>query len=96
LNGGAISYYASCIFPTNRALRSEEGVIPQRTLGLIIGRRISGGMHEDLDMTNTARTLEVCLRHDRIEAALATLSSRPMPYIEDRTLPRVRHSEIWS
>ena len=27
---------------------------------------------------------------------MATSSSRPTPYIENRTLPRVRHGEIWS
>ena len=52
LNGGAISYYASRIFLTNRSLRTEDGTIPQRTLGLTISRWISGGMHEDLDITN--------------------------------------------
>jgi glycogen debranching enzyme len=52
LNGGAISYYASRIFLTNRSLLTEDGTIPQRTLGLTISRWISGGMHEDLDITN--------------------------------------------
>jgi hypothetical protein len=55
LNGGAISYYASRIFLTNRSLRTEDGAIPQRTLGLTISRWISGGMHEDLDITNAGR-----------------------------------------
>src|SRR5215813_9475940 len=69
LNGGAISYYASRIFLTNRAFRTEDGVIPQRTLGLTIGRCISGGMHEDLDITNNSRKalkfqLEIALRCD--------------------------------
>ena len=40
LNGGAISYYASRVFPTNRSLRTEDGTIPQRTLGLTISRWI--------------------------------------------------------
>ena len=69
LNGGAISYYASRIFLANRALRTEDGVIPQRTLGLTIGRCISGGMHEDLDITNNSKKavkfqLEIALRCD--------------------------------
>ncbi len=69
LTGGAISYYASRIFLTNRALRTEEGVIPQRTLGLTISRWISGGMHEDLDVTNDSQKavkfqLEIALRCD--------------------------------
>ena len=54
LNGGAINYLASRIFLTNRSLLTEDGTIPQRTLGLTIGRWISGGMHEDLDITNSS------------------------------------------
>jgi glycogen debranching enzyme len=69
LNGGPISYYASRIFLTNRALRTEDGVIPEHTLGLTIGRCISGGMHEDLDITNDSKgpvkfQLEIALRCD--------------------------------
>jgi len=52
LNGGATSYYACRIFLTNRALPSEDGAIPERTLGLTIGRSIAGGLHEDIDITN--------------------------------------------
>ena len=69
LNGGAISYYASRIYLTNRSLRTEAGTIPQRTLGLTISRWISGGMHEDLDITNDSQKavkfqLEMALRCD--------------------------------
>jgi glycogen debranching enzyme len=69
LNGGAISYYSSRIFLTNRSLRTEDGTIPQRTLGLIIGRWIDGGLHEDLDITNNNQKavkfqLEIALRCD--------------------------------
>src|SRR5919106_3077192 len=69
LNGGAISYYASRIFLTNRALLTEDGTIPPRTLGLILSRSISGGMHEDLDVINygmkpTIFQLEIALRCD--------------------------------
>ena len=52
LNGGAINYYTSRIFLTNRSILTEEGTIPPRSLGLTISRSISGGMHEDLDITN--------------------------------------------
>ena len=52
LNGGAISYYASRIFLTNRSFLTEDGAIPPRTLGLTLSRSISGGMHEDLDIIN--------------------------------------------
>ena len=69
LNGGAIDHYASRIFLTNRALLTEDGRIPQRTLGLTISRWISGGMHEDLDVTNDSMKpvkfqLEIALRCD--------------------------------
>src|SRR6266481_7610108 len=69
LNGGAINYYASRIFLTNRSLLTEDGTIAPRTLGLTISRSISGGMHEDLDITNNSMTpvrfqLEIALRCD--------------------------------
>lgn len=69
LNGGAISYYASRIFLTNRSLLTEDGAIPPRALGLTISRSISGGVHEDLDVTNNSMNpvkfqLEVALRCD--------------------------------
>src|SRR5437667_7149903 len=69
LNGGTISYYASRIFLTNRALLTEAGTIPPRTLGLNISRSISGGMHEDLDLINRGVKpvnfqLEIALRCD--------------------------------
>ena len=46
-----------------------DGVIPERTLGLVIRRLISGGMHEDLDVTNNSMQrvsfqLEIALRCD--------------------------------
>jgi glycogen debranching enzyme len=52
LNGGAITHYASRIYLTNRRILTTDGVIPQRELGLVISRSISGGMHEDIDITN--------------------------------------------
>ncbi len=69
LNGGAISYHASRIFLTNRALLTEDGTIPARTLGLTLSRSISGGMHEDLDVVNHGMKpaifqLEIALRCD--------------------------------
>ena len=50
-------------------MRTEDGTIPQRTLGLIIGRWIDGGLHEDLDITNNNQKavkfqLEIALRCD--------------------------------
>jgi glycogen debranching enzyme len=52
LNGGAISYYASRIYLTNRSFLTEDGTVPPRTLGLTVSRCISGGLHEDLDVVN--------------------------------------------
>jgi glycogen debranching enzyme len=52
LNAGNIAYYASRIYLTNRALRSESGDIPAGVISLVIGRTIAGGIHEDLDVVN--------------------------------------------
>ena len=38
LNGGAITDYAARIFLTNRVFATESGTVPERTLGLTIGR----------------------------------------------------------
>jgi N-terminal domain of (some) glycogen debranching enzymes len=54
LNGGPVSYYAALIFLTNKSTLTEGGTIPPRTLRLTIGRSISGGLHEDLDITNNS------------------------------------------
>ncbi len=69
LNGGAIAYHAARIFQTNRAFASEDGPIAARTLGLVIGRHIDGGLHEDIDITNNSRNpvrfnLEIAIRAD--------------------------------
>jgi glycogen debranching enzyme len=69
LNGGPVSYYAALVFLTNRSILTEDGPIPARKLGLTIGRSISGGLHEDLDITNDAMKpvrfqLEVAMRSD--------------------------------
>src|SRR5215468_6486230 len=69
LNGGAITHYASRIHLTNRRIATTDGTIPERTLGLVISRSISGGMHEDLDITNNSMRrvrfqLEIALRCD--------------------------------
>jgi len=54
LNGGPISYYAARIYLTNKSILTEDGPIPPRTLGLTISRSLSGGLHEDLDITNNS------------------------------------------
>jgi glycogen debranching enzyme len=69
LNGGPINYYAARIFLTNGPILTEDGPIPARTLGLTISRSLSGGMHEDLDITNDSMKpvrfqLEIAFRSD--------------------------------
>ena len=69
LNGGAITHYAARISLTNRDFATESGTIPARTLGLSISRWITGGMHEDLVVTNHSTNpikfqLEIAIRSD--------------------------------
>jgi glycogen debranching enzyme len=69
LNGGAVAYNAARIFQTNRAFMSEDGPIAARTLGLVIGRHISGGLHEDIEITNNGQkavrfNFEIAIRAD--------------------------------
>ena len=69
LNGGAIAPHAALIFQTNRAFASEDGPIAARTLGLVIGGQIEGGLHEDFDITNNSQhpvrfNLEIAIRAD--------------------------------
>jgi glycogen debranching enzyme len=69
LNGGPVSYYAARIFLTNRTILTEDGTIAPRTLGLTVSRSISGGLHEDLDITNNSMRsvrfqLEIAFRCD--------------------------------
>jgi glycogen debranching enzyme len=69
LNGGPVNYYAAHIFLTNKSILTEDGTILPRTLGLTIGRSVSGGLHEDLDITNNSMRsvrfqLEIALRCD--------------------------------
>ncbi|MGA8654231.1 MAG: glycogen debranching N-terminal domain-containing protein [Xanthobacteraceae bacterium] len=54
LNGAAITHYASRTYLTNRRIPTADGIIPQCTLGLVISRMISDGMHEDVDITNNS------------------------------------------
>ena len=92
LNGGAIAPHAARIFQTNRAFVSEDGPIPARTLGLVIGRHIEGGLHEDFDVTNNSQhpvrfNLEIAIRADF--ADLFEVKS-------DRIVRRGRIATSWS
>src|SRR6185503_16573040 len=69
LNAGNIFFYASRTFLTNLAISTEQGNIPARTLGLVLSRSISGGVHEDLDLVNHGMypvrfNLEIAIRSD--------------------------------
>ena len=69
LNGGAIEYFAARIFSTNRAFLTEDGPIAGRTLGMTISRHVSGGMREEVVVTNNSLlpvrfNLEVAIRAD--------------------------------
>jgi glycogen debranching enzyme len=69
LNGGTPSSVLSRTFLTNDAIVTGWGPIAEHALGLMVTRRIGGGLHEDLDVTNYAMTkvrfnLEVALRSD--------------------------------
>ena len=69
LSGGATTHDTLSIHLTNPALTTASGSVPARTLGLVLGRSMEGGMHEDIDITNhgggTVRfNLEIGLRCD--------------------------------
>ena len=69
MNGGAFTHFAAKVFLTNPAIPSVDGEIAARSLSLVLGRWVSGGMHEDLDITNHAMVpvrfnLELAIRSD--------------------------------
>src|SRR5882724_3439003 len=69
LNGGSVAPHAARIFLTNRAFETEDGPVAARTLGLVIGRQVDGGLHEDIEITNNTQkpvrfNLEVAMRAD--------------------------------
>jgi glycogen debranching enzyme len=74
LNGGAIAYYAARIFLTNGDFLTRSGPVAARTLSLVIGRAIDGGMHEDIDIINygparVSFNLELAIRCDFADVA---------------------------
>src|SRR5579871_5571797 len=69
LNGGSLTGSSARVFCTNAEIHTSKGVIPEKSLGLSIGRHIDGGMHEDLCLTNYGMTaasisLELVIRSD--------------------------------
>ena len=63
LNGGALAASSAQVYCTNPTIRTSAGNIPEDTLGLILGRHIDGGMHEDIDITNYG-SQKVCFNLD--------------------------------
>jgi len=69
LNGGALAASAARVYGTNLPIPTSSGTIPENTLGLILGRHVDGGMHEDIDITNYGSqkvcfNLELAIRSD--------------------------------
>ncbi|MBV9654136.1 MAG: hypothetical protein JOZ42_06190 [Acetobacteraceae bacterium] len=69
LDGGATTFFSSRVYLVNQAFETEGGPVPPRTLELMINRTVSGGLHEDIDVTNyggkeVAFNLEISIRSD--------------------------------
>ncbi len=69
LNSAAISHFAARVFLTNPRITTQDGDIPEHAMGLVIGRWMEGGVHEDLDLTNfglkpVSFSLEIAPRSD--------------------------------
>src|SRR3982074_2713664 len=69
LKGGAVAPHAARSFVTDRAFETEDAPVAARTLGLVIGRQVDGGLHEDIEITNNTQkpvrfNLEVAMRAD--------------------------------
>ncbi len=52
LNSGTPAYHLARIYLTNGLIPTEDGPIAPRTLSLVIGRQIEGGMREEFTLTN--------------------------------------------
>ena len=52
LNAGAVFYYLSRTFLINPGFDTEDGPVPERTIGLELNRTVDGGIHEDFELTN--------------------------------------------
>ncbi len=69
LNSGTPAYHLARIYLTNGLILTEDGPIPARTLNLVIGRQIEGGLREEFTLTNhslkpVSLNLEIVLRSD--------------------------------
>src|SRR5205085_4370684 len=69
LTSAAVQYYASRIELTNPALPTDLGDLAEQQVGLTVRRRVTQGIHEDLDLVSYADgpihfQLEIALRSD--------------------------------
>ncbi len=69
LNGGGLTGDSARVFCTNAPITTAGGTIAENSLGLAFGRRIDGGMHEDIEITNHGSdvvcfNLELAIRSD--------------------------------
>ena len=69
LNAGSVYYYAARTYLNNAEFETETGIVPAKTLGLVLNRTVGDGLHEDYDITNygqvkVAFNLEIMIRSD--------------------------------
>src|SRR5690242_1761594 len=69
LDASTVEFYSARFEYTNPDLIDEDGPIPRHTLGLRVDKTISGGVHEDYDLTSYARrpirvTMEIAIESD--------------------------------
>ncbi len=69
LNGAATTHFSARVYLTNPMFTCLDGDVPARSISLVLGRFLSGGVHEDLDLTNHAMapvrfTLDLMIRSD--------------------------------
>ncbi|HET9346483.1 MAG TPA: glycogen debranching N-terminal domain-containing protein [Candidatus Limnocylindrales bacterium] len=69
LNSAPIQFFSARFEYTNEPFLDDTGRVDRQTLGIRVDRTVSGGVHEDLDITNYARrpvrlTIEVAIESD--------------------------------
>ena len=87
LNSAPIQFFSARFEYTNEAFLDDRGRVDRQTLGIRVDRTVSGGVHEDLDITNYARrpvrlTIEI-----EIESDFADI-------FDVRRTPLVRRGEV--
>src|SRR4029077_15763361 len=69
LNSAPIQFFSARFEYTNESFLDDAGAVDRHALGIRVDRTVSGGVHEDLDITNYARrpvrlTIEVAIESD--------------------------------